>query len=287
MRQLSIALTLLLTACGGGDDDSSAADAGDGPTIDANPATADAATGGIDASTAGRWRPVPGTSWQWQLTGTIDTSFDVDMYDIDLFDAPQSVINELHGAGRVVICYFSAGSRENWRPDDASFPAAATGEALDGWAGERWIDTRDATVRDIMKNRLDLAVSKSCDGVEPDNVDGYANNSGFALTAAHQLDYNRFLASEAHARGLSIGLKNDLDQVPDLLAEFDWALNEECFSYTECDTLAPFVSAGKAVFQVEYGAPSLADTICSQANALDFDSLIKNLDLDVQRTACR
>jgi len=209
------------------------------------------------------------------------------MYDIDLFDVPQASIDALHAEGRIVICYFSAGSREDWRDDAARFPSSALGNDLDGWPGERWLDTRDATVRDLMAERLDLAVAKDCDGVEPDNVDGYANDPGFPLNPATQLDYNRFLAVEAHARNLSVGLKNDLDQVPQLLADFDWALNEECFQWDECNLLLPFIEAGKAVFQVEYGDAALADTICPQANALDFDSLIKNLDLDAWRIACR
>jgi hypothetical protein len=138
-----------------------------------------------------------------------------------------------------------------------------------------------------MQARLDLAVTKNCDGVEPDNVDAYSNNSGFNLTAADQLDYNRFLAAEAHTRGLSVGLKNDLDQVTDLLSDFDWALNEECFDWNECDMLRPFIQAGKAVFHVEYGDAQLAEDICPQANDLNFDSLIKNYDLDAWRIACR
>src|SRR5689334_9965680 len=48
------------------------------------------------------WHPTPGTTWQWQLSGTIDTSFDVAMYDIDLFDAPDAKIATLHAAGRKV-----------------------------------------------------------------------------------------------------------------------------------------------------------------------------------------
>ena len=56
------------------------------------------------------------------------------------------------------------------------------------------------------------ARAEGFDGVEADNVDGYANDSGFPLTAADQLRFNRFLARAAHARGLSIGLKNDLGQ---------------------------------------------------------------------------
>ena len=43
------------------------------------------------------------------------------------------------------------------------------------------------------------------------------------------------LADLAHERGLSIGLKNDLDQVADLVDHFDFAINEECCQYEECD----------------------------------------------------
>ena len=40
---------------------------------------------------------------------------------------------------------------------------------------------------------------------------------------------------------LSIGLKNDVDQVADRLAHFDFAISESCFVYNECDTLLPFI----------------------------------------------
>jgi len=240
-----------------------------------------------DPAPAGVWMPPPGTSWQWQLSGTIDTSLDVAMYDIDLFDVPQATIDELHAAGRRVVCYFSAGSREDWRPDAGDFPAAALGNPLDGWPGERWLDTRSAAVRAVMATRLDLAVTRHCDGVEPDNVDGFDNDPGFPLTAATQLDYNRFLAAEAHARGLSVGLKNDLGQIGELVDEFDWALNEQCFEFDECDQLAPFIAAGKAVFEVEYGGKATADAVCADANARDFDTLVKQMELGPARIACR
>ena len=80
------------------------------------------------------------------------------------------------------------------------------------------------------------------------NVDAYANESGFPLSAADQLTFNRFVATAAHVRGLSVGLKNDLDQARTLQPHFDWALNEQCFQYDECERLKPFVDAGKAVF---------------------------------------
>jgi hypothetical protein len=235
------------------------------------------------------WTPGPGTTWQWQLLGAIDTTVDVDMYDIDLFDAPQAVIDALHADGRIVICYFSAGSWENWRPDVAAFPVATRGRNLAGWAGERWLDVRSPAVRAALADRLDYAVQRGCDGVEPDNVDGYTNRTGFPLTGADQLDFNAWLADEAHARGLSVGLKNDVGQTAALEPLFDWALNEECFQYQECDTLAPFVNAGKAVFHVEYPASrrqatALANQVCGAG--LPFSTLIKPLNLTAPRIDC-
>jgi hypothetical protein len=231
------------------------------------------------------WQPPPGTTWQWQLTGTVDTSIDVSMYDVDLVGVSQSVIDTLHQDGRIVICYFSAGSYENRRPDADKFPESVLGKSIAGWPGERWLDIRQIDVLSpIMTARLDFAVQKKCDGVEADNVDGYINNTGFPLTAAHQLTYNRWLANEAHARGLSIGLKNDLEQIPELLPYFDWAINEQCFEYNECHRLKPFVDAGKAVFGVEYEGD--LDDFCPQANAAQYSWLLKNWNLGPEFEAC-
>ena len=230
------------------------------------------------------WQPEPGTTWQWQLSDEIDTSFDVQMYDIDLFDTPADTIDALKAEDRVVICYFSAGSLEDWRPDADQFPADVIGRPLDDWHGEYWLDIRQLDVlQPIMAARLDLAMDKGCDGVEPDNITAYTNRTGFRLTYEDQLAYNRWLADAAHARGLSIGLKNDLDQVEDLVDDFDWALNEQCFEYEECDLLLPFIEAGKTVFGVEYeGDPA---DFCPQANALGFSWLMKTYDLTAEIVA--
>ena len=232
------------------------------------------------------WQPPPGTSWQWQLSGEIDPTLDVQMYDIDLFDTPQEVIDRLHAQGRVVVCYFSAGTYEDWRPDRDSFPVEVLGKPLPDWPGERWVDIRRIDLLGpIIFSRLDSAAQKGCDGVEPDNVDGYANDTGFPLGYADQLAYNTWLAGQAHSRGLSVGLKNDLGQIGDLLPYFDWTLNEECFTYNECELLSPFVAAGKAVFGVEYELNPV--NFCPQANALNFDFLKKDWELDAWRLACR
>ncbi len=213
-------------------------------------------------------------------------SIEASMYDIDLFTNDASVMAALHAKGRKVVCYMSAGTYEPFRPDAASFPESVKGAVLGDFPDEKWLDIRQLDVlRPIMEARLDMCKSKGFDGVEPDNVDGFTNRTGFPLAYADQIRYNTFLANAAHARGLSVGLKNDGDQVRDLLPMFDWALNEQCFQYNECNALTPFVSAGKAVFEVEYKLS--ASQFCPQANTLNFNSIRKNVSLDAYREACR
>lgn len=230
------------------------------------------------------WQPKPGTTFHWQLTGRIDTSFDVDMYDIDLFDTPKFIIENLQADGKVVICYFSAGSFEPWRSDARDFPEIVRANKMQHW-NEWWLDIRYIDVlQPIMTNRMDIAVEKGCDGVEPDNVDAYTNRTGRPLTAEDQLRYNIMLATEAHKRGLSIGLKNNLDQVEELEPYFDWALNEECISYNECERLLPFIEAGKAVFGAIY--EHHADDFCEYTNSLGYSFWQKTYDLDASGRSC-
>lgn len=248
------------------------------------PATAGALPDPVECDDC--WLPELETSWQWQLQGRIDTSFDVQMYDVDAFDVSARLVGRLRDEGRAVVCYVSAGSWEEWRPDAGEFPKEVLGRALDGWPGERWLDVRRLRVlAPIMKARMDLCVDKGFEGIEFDNVDGYSNRTGFPLTADDQLGYDVWLANQAHRRGLSVALKNDLEQVEDLLPYFDYALNEECFTYDECDLLTAFVDAGKAVFGVEYELDT--DEFCPQANDLDFNFLKKKLSLRAWRIACR
>jgi hypothetical protein len=236
-------------------------------------------------ASSGYWIPPQVTEWQWQLSGTLDTSLNVSLFDIDLFDNDASVVNSLHASGRHVFCYLDAGTWENWRPDAGTFPSSVLGSS-NGWPGERWLDIRNlAALGPIMQSRLDLCKARGFDGVEFDNVDGYSNTTGFPLSAQDQLTYNTWLAAQAHARSLSAGLKNDVDQVQVLQPHFDWMLDEQCFQYSECSTLLPFVQAGKAVFEVEYSLST--NQFCTQANALNFNSMKKNKSLDAARTACR
>ncbi len=206
-------------------------------------------------------------SWHMQLDGKLQTPNRL-VYDIDLYDTPKQTITNLKAGGRIVICYFSAGTWEDWREDAQAYPKEALGKALPDWAGERWLDYRRDDVRQLLSQRLDLAVNKGCDGVDPDNVDGYSNDNGLGLTETQQIDFNRWLASEAHKRDLSIGLKNAVELLPELGDHFDFAINESCYRYNECADYSHMRSQGKPIFIAEYRA--FNKDLCKRAASSGF-----------------
>jgi len=235
------------------------------------------------------YQPKPGTTFQWQLSGchNVDTSVQADVYDIDLFDSPIEKIKELKNKGKKVICYFSGGTIESWRDDAEKFlDVGVVLEEMEDWEDENWVNIRSSKLKPLIQSRLDLAVEKGCDGVEIDNVDGYTFSEN-DFTYSEQLSFNKWLADEAHKRNLSIGLKNDMGQIKDLLSHYDWALNEECYEYGECELYKPFIQANKAVFGVSYlkSSKKIADA-CKLANNLKLDYQIKSLDLDASKIDC-
>lgn len=233
------------------------------------------------------WRPAPGLTWQWQLDEEVDTSVEAEVYDIDLY-APQEVIDELHARGVRVICYISVGSWEDWRPDADQFPEEVLGRAYEGWPGERWLDIRRIDLlAPIMRARLDLCAARGFDGVEPDNIEIYTNRTGFPLTYADQLAYARWLADEAHARGLAIGLKNAPDMVADSLDLFDFAITEDAFYYGWIEDMLPFIEAGKPVFAAEYTDMEVDfAAACAWGRAHNVSFILKNRILTAWRQAC-
>lgn len=234
------------------------------------------------------WQPKPGLTWQWHINGTkVDTSIEADVYDIDLY-APQSTIDELHAKGRKVICYMSVGSWEDWRPDKDEFPAEVLGNDYDGWPGEKWLDIREIEkLAPIMRARLDLCKSKGFDGIEPDNMEIYTNNTGFPLTYDDQLKFALWLTDEAHQRGLAIGQKNASDQVADLVNVYDFAITEDYFFYNEAESMLPYIQAGKPVFAAEYtDLPGDFAAFCEKSKKLNFSTILKNRNLDAWMQTC-
>jgi hypothetical protein len=283
------------------------------PAVTARAAPAPVA---CDTTKGACWRPALNARWQYQLqgvaayasTGGINVGisatpytggaavspsvFDIDLYVDQAISGNNSTFNTaalsaIHSAGKKAICYVSAGSWENWRPDADQFPSSVLGNK-NGWPGEKWLDIRQTSILlPIMEARVQKCSQAGFDGVEWDNVDGYTNRTGFPLTAADQLTYNGSLANLAHKYGLTVALKNDVEQVPDLAPYFDYAVNEQCQQYSECTAYtANFVNAGKAVFQVEYKLKT--SKFCPPANAENRNAILKSFDLfDTPYTPCR
>lgn len=234
------------------------------------------------------WRPQRGVSWQIQFSGEIDLTVDAAMYILDLFETDAETVAELHAQGKKAICYLNAGAWEDWRPDADRFPPEVIGRDYEGWEGEKWLDIRQVeALAPILRARLDLCMSKGFDGVDPDNVDGYTNETGFPLTYEDQLAFNRWLSREAQRRDLAIGLKNDPEQASDLEADFDWALTEDCFAEGWCTDFQPFLDAHKAVLTIEYTDRMRSlKPFCEPARKLGISLILKNRNLDGFRQTC-
>ncbi|WP_036228187.1 endo alpha-1,4 polygalactosaminidase [Marinobacterium jannaschii] len=230
------------------------------------------------------YRPQAELSWYIQLRGDLPVNPTTALVELDLFDTPARTIQQLQQSGKSVVCYFSAGTFEAWREDVPRFNSSDLGSALDNWPGEYWLDIRSDNVRRIMRARLKLAQRKNCDAVDPDNVDGYSNHNGLELSANDQLDYNRFLASQAHHLGLGIGLKNNLEQASQLEPYFDFATNESCLRYNECQLLTAFIAAGKPVLHIEYGAQyqqsEAFEQLCRHSREMRFSTVAASRELD-------
>ncbi|MDX6608343.1 MAG: hypothetical protein QOF85_268 [Solirubrobacterales bacterium] len=230
-------------------------------------------------SATARWHPAPDSApWQWQLQGKIDTSVAATVYDVDGFETSPRVVRQLHRQGRHVVCYLDVGSWESYRPDAGSFPRAVLGRRYEGFPDERWLDVRRFRLfAKALEHRFGICARKGFDAVEPDNLGGWENATGFPIGAAAQLRFNRWVARQVHARGMAVALKNDGRQTKQLLGDFDFAIVEQCFQYDECGLYEPFVRKGKAVFEAEYELePAL---YCDAANSLGFSAIGKSYDL--------
>ncbi|KAI4133846.1 MAG: hypothetical protein LQ347_002020 [Umbilicaria vellea] len=237
------------------------------------------------------WKPAIENTWQIQLNGPLTSmTAAAHNYDIDLFGNNQSTIRTLHSMNAKVICYFSAGTYEDWRPDAKAFANDSVGASLAAWAGENWLDVRSKSVRDVMAARIKTAADKGCDGVDPDNVDGYSyNNTGFPLTKQDAVNYMEFLAREARSNGLAIGLKNGAAIAAAVMHLMDWDINESCAVYNECDTYQPFIKAGRPVFHIEYvdgEVPVNLTTACNAPGTRGFSTILKHQSLDDWFLAC-
>eukprot|EP00005_Dracoamoeba_jomungandri_P006341 CAMPEP_0174261856 /NCGR_PEP_ID=MMETSP0439-20130205/12509_1 /TAXON_ID=0 /ORGANISM="Stereomyxa ramosa, Strain Chinc5" /LENGTH=321 /DNA_ID=CAMNT_0015346455 /DNA_START=95 /DNA_END=1057 /DNA_ORIENTATION=- len=202
-------------------------------------------------------------------SGGQDNTTGMKVVDVDL-DEQEDLIQDLLDDGHIVLCYFSGGTIEDFRPDYIADPdaweALAAGE-LDAF-DETWLDIRQLEdLKDLMGPRFERAVEYGCHGVEPDNIDCYDNEdcwSGMTSPSVSdgdeiiddQIAYNKWMAEYAHSLGLSIAMKNAVGLIDDLVDYYDCAINEQCQTYDECDLYSDFDDQNKLVMNVEYTSSS-------------------------------
>ncbi|PWN32698.1 uncharacterized protein FA14DRAFT_76940 [Meira miltonrushii] len=245
------------------------------------------------------WQPAAGISWNYLLLSPplTNATNGTQAIGLDLFDVQTEIVQGLQQNGAKVICYFSAGSYENWRPDQAQFQPDDLGKSLKGWKGERWLNVSSPNVHKIMEARMDLAVQKHCDAIDPDNVDGYDNDNGLGLTETDAINYLSFLSTSAHSRGLAIGLKNAGGIVDNVVDVFQFSVQEQCEQTKECEQYTPFITQNKPVFHVEYPkgdktnnnadvSATQKQIICNDSTAKGFSTIMKNMNLDSWIESC-
>ena len=243
-----------------------------------------AALGDAGADAAVRSPIQPRMTLQYQITGTLDTSVEAQLYVVDLFDARARDIVQLHAAGRLVIAYVSVGSFEPWREDADSFPASAIGMPVADYPNESWLDHRDPKVRAAMAARFDRARDKGFDAIFASTLGAYARGSGFGLTRDDELNYAESIATQARERGLSPGLSGDFELGAEVADHFDWALSIGCLARAHCDELAAFKAMNKAVFDLE--SEGNQASVCASSQQLGIPITLKHSAFDAWRATC-
>jgi Glycoside-hydrolase family GH114 len=250
------------------------------------------------------------------------------MFDIDIYQDPgcsggvanirnTNAVAAIHANGAHAVGYVNAGSIENFRADYPQYVSFNSSSGCNGcligatYFGyrnfEHWLSISDdgsvtginpntgvretpaQFIRDELTLRMADAKASGFDAIEFDNVESYNNKNGFNTTAAQQLAFNQSIANLAHSLGFTVALKNDLGQATGLQPYFDFAINEQCFQYSECTNLQLWPSTyAKAVFNVEYSGK--LSNFCPLANSssYNFNSMLKNANLyDNPWTPCR
>jgi hypothetical protein len=227
------------------------------------------------------WRPKPGLLFDLQLTAPYDLGRIADAIVLEPFNTSRERLAGLRAHNVAALCYLSAGRWQNWRPDAANVAVTALGRSPSAWRGERWLDVRDPSVTSVLELRLDLCRDRGFVGVLLGDVDGYARNTGFTISADDQLTFNRRLAMAAHARGLSVGLVNDLAQAAGLARDFDFLVADNCVTFGDCAEVEPFLSAGKLVQLVAYtNRPDRMASYCNLAAEIGAPLIFKTQSLN-------
>jgi len=239
------------------------------------------------------WQPATGISFDWELNDiNSGATFSGEVIDVDAFTTTAETVAALHAKGEKVIAYMSAGTIENDRPDISLLPLEVVGKVYPEWPNEKWLDIRQLEkMKPWLNTRFNMILKKGFDGVEPDNMDSYSNETGFSIQIADTKKYADYLIGLAHTNGLSIGQKNVPELSEEYASKFDWALTEDAFKQGWQDSMAVYVKKNKPVFAVEYTDKTtqqdFQNLVCPKAKLLEFTAILKKRDLDKWVYKCK
>lgn len=202
--------------------------------------------------------------------------------DIDFATVSMSDMQQLHSMGRVASAYFSSGTTEPYeRPDVLGLPTEVFDDLTDeGSAVDRWLNVTHEAVRNLMRTRINRAKALGADAITFDFPMSPGESNKFRFTSDGLDEYMRFLVDTAHAVNLSCGACDPDHNIPLAAQIFDFAFVTQCVSDGDCLKFNPFVTAGKAVFNVEYRAnATVASPIppihCNVTAQAGVDSVLK------------
>ena len=268
--------------------------------------------------------PNRGPQFQWELDHSLNVRSTPDMgnnvtnalgrrarnvtvYDIDAIINPASTVRTLHRLHDKVICYIEVGAAGNYYSAAqeripvtyfAQLKAAGDlGGKVDGFPEFYLNINKPSTVRIIKAMIRQQCAAKGFDAVEPDIDDSYTDATGFNITEAQNIRFDRELGAYAHRLGLAWGQKNgdnDAHFSAALEPTTDFLLDEECNFFSTCQIVAPpYVRAGKLVLNAEYTddwgsnrAAGLA-RFCSYDLSHHIDGTLFTTALAGQRNPCR
>jgi endo-alpha-1,4-polygalactosaminidase (GH114 family) len=241
-----------------------------------------------------RFQPSLGQTFEWRLDSIrIDEveHYHCDIIDIDAFSSSPELVKAFHENGIKVFAYISVGTFETYRPDFNLLPEEIVGAVYPDWPDELFLDIRQLELlKPFIESRFDMIKAKGFDGIEPDNIDIYGEETGFDLTLDDTRLFCEYLITEAHERGLSIGQKNTEELVSLLYEKFDWALTEDAFHQNIEDAYSAYISIGKPVFSAEYtdemDITHFNTFVCTKATDLKYFPFLKHRDLNQWTYAC-
>jgi len=199
------------------------------------------------------WRPALGQRWQIQLAGRVAPAGNATFYDLDPYTTSADEVRALTVAHRRTICHLDVGTSDAGTPD--AFPHAVLGRAAG--PGRRWLDIRDwSRLKPTLTDRFSLCRAKGFQAVDADLAFGYAYRTGFPLDRADQLAFDVRVIALAHHVGLGVAVRTSAALQPDIVDLADFAVVAGCVSGNSCAVYRAYVSAGKAVLDMETGTPA-------------------------------